>query len=134
MDIKKIIKRIEAMKVELAGIHEEAVAEGKRVIALQNKAYKARTKLRAKLSSLPSDDAGVARAAELQKQMDANLDYFGLHVGDRYDYYPEDSILGAISAVQEGLDALVKTKGKKVVGHLVEYEEELVAIERLSDK
>jgi predicted nucleic acid-binding Zn-ribbon protein len=129
MNIKKIIKRVEAMKIELKSIRKEVDAEDKRVTKLQKRTSAAREKLEDQLRALPADDGKNGahdKNVKLRKQIDEISDYENVLLGQANDY-PEDSLLGAVGSAQECLDELVRGKGKKLTGHLPEYEAALVA-------
>ncbi len=129
MNIKKIIKRVEAMKIELKSIRKEVDAEDKRVTKLQKRTSAAREKLEDQLCALPADDGKNGahdKNVKLRKQIDEISDYENVLLGQANDY-PEDSLLGAVGSAQECLDELVRGKGKKLTGHLPEYEAALVA-------
>jgi hypothetical protein len=130
MDIKKIIKRVEAMKTELKSIRKEVDAEDKRVTKLAKKTDAARGKLEAKLAPLllSADGSEKSRVQEekLRKQIAEIPNYENVLIGESVDY-PEDSLLGAVGSMQECLDDLVRGKGKKLTGHLPEYEAALAA-------
>jgi hypothetical protein len=134
MNVKKIIGRIEKMKGELASILKEVVAEDKRIQKLRKRGEKARDKIQAKIWALDSQDRTVpgekslTRQDKLTAQRDAICAYDNARLGETGDY-DEDSVLGALGTVQHALNTLVYVRGKRLRGHLPDYEEDLASDE-----
>jgi len=144
MDFKKLIKKIEAAKVLLAGIRKDVEVEKKRIEKLTKKAEKTHEKLANKikaidatLSLVPGPDGklpelppkAAAQKAKLQAQQAALLHYSETFIGDGDDSC-EDTVMGGIATAQWALDEIVKKEKGKLVGTLVGYQESLAEDEK----
>lgn len=133
MDIKKLIKDIEAAKKSLLVIRKTIDKEKSRVEKLEKKNQVAWNALEAQV-----EEAGVVKKGESEADADKRLDalrdkqdnFVGceellLSVGDPSDF-SDDSLLGAISMGQRSLDEMISfSRKKKPYGLVVKYEEML---------
>ena len=135
LNTKKMIARVEKLKIEVASMLKEAEIEGTRIAKIRIKHAKAQSKIAAKIAAFsPEERTASPLSAKVQKlhdQLDAmqevEMTIEDVNVGAKGDY-PEDSIMGALDSAAVSLDELVKGKGRKLAGHLSNYETSLAAM------
>lgn len=136
MDTKKIIARVEKMKVETAALLKEAAAEKKRAAKIVRQVERKRAKLSGQRDRLTTSAATAglteeqvtkikAKTAKLQEQIDKLTgriaDFADSDIGHPSDWIDE-TVVGALKGIAAALDDLVSGKGKKAAGMLISYE------------